>query len=73
MTCKVHDKLKQVAGISGVEETHLTLDQGKWLVVANKACIKPGQEGSRPHPQRNDSEDHCPKVQQPTRHNHERT
>ena len=38
MTDKVQEKLRQVAGISGVEETHLTLDKGKWLVVTNKAC-----------------------------------
>ena len=35
---KVHEKLRQVAGISGVEETHLTRDKGKWLVVTNKVC-----------------------------------
>ena len=38
MIDKVHEKLRQVAGISGVEETHLTLDKEKWLVVTNKAC-----------------------------------
>ena len=38
MIDKVHKKLRQVAGILGVEETHLTLDKGKWLVVTNKAC-----------------------------------
>ena len=38
MNDKVYDKLRQVAGISGIEETHLTLDKGKWLVVTNKAC-----------------------------------
>ena len=29
ITDKVQDKLRQVAGISGIEETHLTLDKGK--------------------------------------------
>ena len=38
MTDKVHEKLRQVVGISGVGETHLTMDKGKWLVVTNKAC-----------------------------------
>ena len=38
MIDKVQDKLRQVAGISGIEETHLTIDKGKWLVVTNKAC-----------------------------------
>ena len=38
MTDKVNKKLRQVAGISGVEETHLTLDKGKWLVARNKVC-----------------------------------
>ena len=38
MTDKVQEKLRQVAGISGIEETHLTLDKGKCLVVTNKAC-----------------------------------
>ena len=31
MTEKVQEKVRQVAGISGIEETHLTLDKGKWL------------------------------------------
>ena len=35
---KVQKKLRQVAGISGIEETHLTLDKGKWLVATNKSC-----------------------------------
>ena len=38
MRDKVQEKLRQVAGISGIEETHLTMDKGKWLVVTNKAC-----------------------------------
>ena len=35
---KVQKKHRQVAGISGIEETHLTLDKGKWLVATNKSC-----------------------------------
>ena len=38
MIDKVQEKLRRVAGISGIDETHLTLDKGKWLVVINKAC-----------------------------------
>ena len=37
MPDKVQETFRQVAGISGIEETHLTLDKGKWLVVTNKA------------------------------------
>ena len=29
MTDKVQEKLRQVVGISGIEETHLTMDKGK--------------------------------------------
>ena len=36
MTDKVEEKLLQVAGISGVEDTHLYLDKGKWIVITNK-------------------------------------
>ena len=72
MTDKVQEKLRQVVGISDIEETHLTLDKGKWLVVINKSC-KNQVKKSRPYPKRNDSKDHCPRVQQPTRNNQQRT
>ena len=49
MTDKVHAKLRHVVEIAGVEETHLTLDKCKWLVVTKKHA-KPGQERSRSHP-----------------------
>ena len=35
---KVEEKLLKVAGISRLEETHMTEQKGKWLVVTNKAC-----------------------------------
>ena len=37
MIDKVQEKLRQVAGISEIEEIHLTLDKEKWLVVTNNA------------------------------------
>ena len=38
MTKKVQEKLRQIAGISGIEESLLTLDKRKWLVATNKSC-----------------------------------
>lgn len=38
MTDKVEDKLWQVVSISWVDENHLTLDKGKWLVTTRKVC-----------------------------------
>ena len=35
---KVEEKLLKVAGISRLEETHMTEQKRKWLVVTNKAC-----------------------------------
>ena len=35
---KVEEKLLKVAGISRLEETHMTELKGKWLVVNNKEC-----------------------------------
>ena len=37
MTDKVEGKLLKVAGISSVENTHLSQNKGQWLVVTRKA------------------------------------
>ena len=37
-TYKVQDNFLQVADISTVKDTHLSLDKGKWLVVTSKSC-----------------------------------
>ena len=37
-TDKVEEQLLQLARISGVKETHLSLNKGRWLVVTNKVC-----------------------------------
>ena len=37
MIDKVEDKVLQVTSISEVEETHLSPDKSKWLMVTSKA------------------------------------
>jgi len=44
---KVEEKLLKVAGISRLEEIHMTELKGKWLVVTSKECkaqVKRGVE-----------------------------
>lgn len=35
---KVKERVPKVAGVSRLEETHMTEQKGKWNVVTNKDC-----------------------------------
>ena len=59
-------KILQIAGVSSIEEIHLSEDRGKWLVVTSRACRTQVQNRSWSYDEKNDPKGYVSRVQQPS-------